>query len=69
MNIQQIKQLLDNRVSSVSNLIAFNSDQGNINEVVSLQNDLDETLTTLSLINPLLPSEPVEPEPDGDINE
>jgi len=69
MNIQQIKQLLDNRVSSVNNLITINSNQGNISEVVNLQNDLDETLTTLSLINQLLPSEPVEPEPDGDINE
>lgn len=69
MNIQQIKQLLDNRVASVNNLININSNRGNITEVVNLQNDLDETLTTLSLINPLLPSEPVEPEPEGDINE
>ena len=51
MNINEIKQLLENRFLNLNNELSIQKSMGNITEVIRLENEIEEVNTILQKFN------------------
>lgn len=53
MGVDEITELLKNKIKSLENRLNSATINGNINEMIEIQNDIEETQKTLDKINNL----------------